>query len=433
MEILADIAMSESKKYADQSVKLKQEGKVLEAKEYENLAKIQKSKSANYKEKSLDFKRMETAIVEEIELSKSLVDAEVLSVASKDEFKTYYESEITINELEKENQKLNIKNKSYLKIYDQLNAKSESLIQDSKKETDPVKKKQLLKESKKLSIESKKIKSISEAVVYSMDSVKRAIKNKENDQALVLEFMEDSSEIAQIKALAISGKADSVLALVEDKFENEIVSDVSLSDSIISNQEETIEEVLDPQIVEVPEIEFVQSEVINPLAIEDVFSKDFVAPSNFKKSIFIRTDQQIYSKENPIPLNPKIPNGLVFKVQVGAFRKAIPQNLFKGFAPISAEKVRDDITRYRVGYFSTYENANKAKAQVRALSNSYRDAFVVALNNGKKISLSQARTIQANDVNNGNTKADLSNDEKLNKSISVKNNQILNLKKQMTN
>ena len=433
MEILADIAMEESKKYIDKSVKLKEEGKVLEAKEYENLAKIQKSKSANYKEKSLDFKRMETAIVEEIKLSKSLVDAEVLTIASKDEFKTYYESEININELEKENQKLNIKNKSYLKIYDQLNAKSESLIQDSKKETDPFKKKQLLKESKKLSIESKKIKSISDAVAYSIDSVKRAIKNKENDQALVLEFLEDSIEIAQIKALAISGKADSVLAIVENEFENEIVSNVSLSDSIITNQEETIEEVEDPQIVEVSKIELIQPEVMKPLAIEDVFSKDFVAPSDIKESIFIRTDQQIYSKENPIPLNPKSPNGLVFKVQVGAFRKAISQKLFKGFAPISAEKVRDDITRYRVGYFSTYENANKAKTQVRALSNSYRDAFVVALNNGKKISLSQARTIQVNDLNNGNTKADLSNDEKLNKSNSVKNNQILNLKKQIAN
>ena len=72
MEILADIAMEESKKYIDKSVKLKEEGKVLEAKEYEDLAKIQKSKSANYKEKSLDFKRMETAIVEEIELSKEI-------------------------------------------------------------------------------------------------------------------------------------------------------------------------------------------------------------------------------------------------------------------------------------------------------------------------------------------------------------------------
>ena len=61
-------------------------------------------------------------------------------------------------------------------------------------------------------------------------------------------------------------------------------------------------------------------------------------------------------------------------------------NLFKGFAPISAEKVKDDITRYRVGYFKTLQNANDAKNQVRSLG--YKDAFVVALNNGIRIKLS---------------------------------------------
>ena len=77
----------------------------------------------------------------------------------------------------------------------------------------------------------------------------------------------------------------------------------------------------------------------------DALSKDFVF--RYKENIFIRTDQQVYSKENPIPLNPKLPKGLVYKVQIGAFRNPIPQDLFKGFAPISAEKVKDDITRYR--------------------------------------------------------------------------------------
>ena len=67
--------------------------------------------------------------------------------------------------------------------------------------------------------------------------------------------------------------------------------------------------------------------------------------------------------------------------------------MFQGFAPISAEKVRDDITRYRVGYFKTYQDANKAKNQIRGLSTSYRDAFVVAINNGKRIKLSEARAI----------------------------------------
>ena len=76
------------------------------------------------------------------------------------------------------------------------------------------------------------------------------------------------------------------------------------------------------------------------------------------------------------------------------FRNPIPQDLFKGFAPISAEKVKDDITRYRVGYFKTFQNANDAKNQVRTLG--YRDAFVVALNNGSRIKLSEARTLQVN-------------------------------------
>ena len=66
----------------------------------------------------------------------------------------------------------------------------------------------------------------------------------------------------------------------------------------------------------------------------------------------------------PIPVNPKSPDGLVYKVQVGAFRRPIPQDLFKGFAPISAEKVNDDITRYRVGYFTSFESANTSKNEV---------------------------------------------------------------------
>jgi hypothetical protein len=81
---------------------------------------------------------------------------------------------------------------------------------------------------------------------------------------------------------------------------------------------------------------------------------------------------------------------------VGAFKNPIPQDLFKGFAPVSAEKLRDEITRYRVGYFKTLQDANIAKNQVRALSVSYGDAFVVAFNNGEKIKLSEARSILSN-------------------------------------
>ena len=383
LEKLSDVALQESKIYSEKAVELTAQGDVLGAKEYENLAAIQKKKSSNYLEKSLDFKKIEMAIVEDIEISKSLLDAEVITIASSNEFKSFYESETEVRELEIENQKLKAKKEGYLKMYDQMVAKADALEQQSKTETDISAKKDLINASKNLKIEAKKNKEFSEAIIYSMDSVKREIKNKQMSQALVLEML-DSTQKTQIKALAISGKADSVLALLPEEFVD--TNDLFELDSLDIIEQEVVEDVKLPEVK--PEIV-----PVNP---EDILSKDFVPPTVITQEIFLFTDEKVYSQENPIPLNPKIPKGLIFKVQVGAFRNPIPQDLFQGFAPISAEKVRDDITRYRVGYFKTYQDANQAKNQIRALSSSYRDAFVVAINNGERIKLSEARAILSN-------------------------------------
>ena len=408
LENLSQVALEESKQLKEKAIKLKEEGNLIQAKEYENLAQIQKKKSSDYKQKSLDFKEVEMAIVNDIEISKSLEDAEVMTIASSSEFKSYHESEKIVNNLEIENQKLKAKKDGYTTIYNQMNAESEALLQQSKNESDPKLKSQLIKESKALNIEAKKVKSYSDAIVYSMDSINREIKNKEMDQAMVLDML-DSTQKSQIKALSLSGMGDSVLALLPDEIPKEISSEIDsiISDSISSDM---IIEELPEEIVE--EIQTVS------ISEADVLSKDFVPPSVIKENIFIRTDQQVYSKENPIPLNPKLPKGLIYKVQVGAFRNPIPQDLFKGFAPISAEKVKDDITRYRVGYFKTLQNANDAKNQVRSLG--YKDAFVVALNNGSRIKLSEARTLQVNITDND-------------KSSNNSNNELITLKNQIAN
>ena len=387
LEKLSDVALQESKIYSEKAVELTAQGDVLGAKEYENLAAIQKKKSSNYLEKSLDFKKIEMAIVEDIEISKSLVDAEVITIASSNEFKSFYESETEVRELEIENQKLKAKKEGYLKMYDQMVAKADALEQQIKTETDISVKRELINASKNLKIEAKKNKEFSEAIIYSMDSVKREIKNKQMSQALVLEML-DSTQKTQIKALAISGKADSVLALLPEEFVD--TTDLEL-DSLASDSLDIIEQEI-VQDVKLPEV---KPEIV-PVNPEDILSKDFVPPTVITQEIFLLTDEKVYSQENPIPLNPKIPKGLIFKVQVGAFRNPIPQDLFQGFAPISAEKVRDDITRYRVGYFKTYQDANQAKNQIRGLSSSYRDAFVVAINNGERIKLSEARAILSN-------------------------------------
>ncbi|MBL0049350.1 MAG: PD40 domain-containing protein [Bacteroidetes bacterium] len=107
-----------------------------------------------------------------------------------------------------------------------------------------------------------------------------------------------------------------------------------------------------------------------------------------REAVFTKVNKAIYSKNNPIPINTTLPSGIIFKVQIGAFRNPIPQDLFKGFDPISGETSATGITRYTAGYFKNFEAANGAKREINTIG--YKDAFVVAFCNGKRISIPEA-------------------------------------------
>lgn len=94
-----------------------------------------------------------------------------------------------------------------------------------------------------------------------------------------------------------------------------------------------------------------------------------------------------YTENNPIPLDAKIPDGLVFKVQIGAFKNALPNNTFKGLSPVIAQSTPSGYIRYMAGNFEKYESANAVKNDLQNLG--YTDAFVVAYYNGKRINLNE--------------------------------------------
>lgn len=105
------------------------------------------------------------------------------------------------------------------------------------------------------------------------------------------------------------------------------------------------------------------------------------------------TAPSVYSAENPIPLEVESPKGLVYRVQVGAFARPIPQDLFKEFNPVSGEKIQGtNITRYMAGYFNNSQNVIDAREQIRALG--YSDAFVVAYCDGKRVQFGEARRME---------------------------------------
>ncbi len=107
-----------------------------------------------------------------------------------------------------------------------------------------------------------------------------------------------------------------------------------------------------------------------------------------------------YTTGNPIPVNPALPSGIIFKVQLGAFSKLIPNNTFKGLNPVVAEKTAGSrFYKYLLGLFQTFDAAQVGRTEVRKMG--YRDAFIVAYKDGKRIPVYQARNLisQANDKN----------------------------------
>ncbi|RME19951.1 MAG: SPOR domain-containing protein, partial [Bacteroidetes bacterium] len=95
-----------------------------------------------------------------------------------------------------------------------------------------------------------------------------------------------------------------------------------------------------------------------------------------------------YSDAKPIPLNPQLPDGLIFSVQVGAFKNPLPNNFFNGISPVFAQTTENNLYRYLVGQMQDVQEAIALKNNFRNLG--YTDAFVIAYYNGKRISLSEA-------------------------------------------
>jgi hypothetical protein len=89
-----------------------------------------------------------------------------------------------------------------------------------------------------------------------------------------------------------------------------------------------------------------------------------------------------------IMMDAPMPDGLVFKVQIGAFRSAVPEQTFSDMTPVMGESVGNGLVRYTAGLFTSFDQAAGAKDKVR--DRGYRDAFVVAYRNGQRIPLGEA-------------------------------------------
>ncbi|MFN6086378.1 MAG: hypothetical protein ACK476_15800, partial [Fluviicola sp.] len=147
--------------------------------------------------------------------------------------------------------------------------------------------------------------------------------------------------------------------------------------------------------------DLILSESSTPMKWRNVLMREVAPAAVLVVSSFVEPSVvkgfELNSKTNPkaktaIPVDLKAPGGLVYRVQVGAFAKPLRKELFTEFSLVTGEKLANGITRYLAGYFGSRSKVVEAQSQIKSLG--YKDAFVVAYCDGKRITLAEAKRLE---------------------------------------
>jgi tetratricopeptide (TPR) repeat protein len=94
-----------------------------------------------------------------------------------------------------------------------------------------------------------------------------------------------------------------------------------------------------------------------------------------------------------IVIDPEIPSGLIYRIQIAVFRNPVAPSYFKGITPVYGFRVvGTDKTIYYVGMFRRSSDATKALITVK--SKGFKDAFVIALSGNKTVSADRAALME---------------------------------------
>jgi hypothetical protein len=96
---------------------------------------------------------------------------------------------------------------------------------------------------------------------------------------------------------------------------------------------------------------------------------------------------------NPISKETLSKKGLVYRIQLGAYKNRLPKTVFKEYKDLIELKTDDGLYKYMTGSYGSFDDASKHRQDV--LLNGYSGAFIAAFKDGKGISLLQAEDVIA--------------------------------------
>lgn len=98
------------------------------------------------------------------------------------------------------------------------------------------------------------------------------------------------------------------------------------------------------------------------------------------------------AQSTTLQMDEKLPDGLVYKIQMGYYPSDVELDNFRGLFPITGETVREGVSRLYAGLFFSYSEASNGLKFVR--ENAIANAFIVPFHEGEKISMGRAVEIE---------------------------------------
>jgi len=132
--------------------------------------------------------------------------------------------------------------------------------------------------------------------------------------------------------------------------------------------------------------------VADTVTLNDVKKDTFPEPVK-KSEVYSVFEVKQKTEDEKIPIDPEVPEGLLYRIQVAVFRNPVAPSYFKSIAPVYGFKMTGrDLTIYYAGMFRRLTDANKALGTMR--QKGFRDAFVSAFFDGKAVSSERAAALE---------------------------------------
>jgi hypothetical protein len=131
----------------------------------------------------------------------------------------------------------------------------------------------------------------------------------------------------------------------------------------------------------------------NGVPLPEVSSGSLKTEQGQAYSQFAVLSSPAYSDANPIPFDIKLPAGLVYTIQLAAFKNLVQPSVFRGLYPLYGKKKPENgVNYYYTGIFRMNEDARQALSKVRA--EGFSDAFVIAMMDDTQVSMERATMLE---------------------------------------